>query len=190
MSHEVLAIHSLSLEFDGEPLFLGLERSLLAGKNLLISGANGSGKTSLLKILAGELKATQGSVSISDAIYMPADPVNPGFRKVAEYFQLTGGAQSQTTEFQRSVHPRIDGKSMAALSSGEFKAAALARVLSIPRTIYLLDEPTITLDSATIGSLMDEINKFNNKGASFVISTNNAEDFSAINYEVLALQKA
>lgn len=118
---------------------------------------------------------------------MPASPTNPQFRKVEEYFQLIGHAVARDSQFQKTVLARIKGKSMADLSSGEFKSAAIARVLSIDRSTYLLDEPTVTLDRSVIALLIEEIKRLNNLGCSFVIATNNIEDFREIEFQELFL---
>mgnify|MGYP003841632463 CR=1 FL=1 len=187
MEHEAVAFDSITLKFDGKLLFENLTHSLAAGENLLITGANGSGKTSILRILAGELSASKGTHRISNFIYMPASPTNPQFRKVEEYFQLKGHAVARDSQFQKTVLARIQGKSMADLSSGEFKSAAIARVLSIDRSTYLLDEPTVTLDRSVIALLVEEIKRLNNLGCSFVIATNNIEDFREIDFQELFL---
>ena len=189
MSREALAVNSIALEFDGQVLFENLTHVLETGKNLLITGRNGSGKSSFLKILAGELAASSGSYRISDPIYMPASPTNPGFAKIDEYFQLTGSAWVRDSYFYRVVHNQIYGKSMSALSSGEFKSAALARVLTIAGTTYLLDEPTVSLDKLAISLLAEEIKTLNKLGCSFMIATNNVDDFSEIDYELFPLEK-
>lgn len=189
MPHELLFMNSITLAFDKKLIFENLTYKLDSGENLLVTGANGSGKTSLVKILVGELEASKGSHQVSNYVYLPASPINPGFRKVEEYFQLFGSVKKRESEFCEIVLSRIKGKSMSRLSSGEFKSAAIARIFSIDRAVYILDEPTVTLDEFVIEAFMEEMKILNNFGCSFVIATNNIGDFSKINYRELVLKK-
>ena len=180
MIDRVLDMRGISLNYGEIQLFSGLTSSLATGANLLVTGSNGSGKTSLLKILASQLAPTKGTFEIADNIYFPAEPTKPGFKKTREYLQLTGSAKIHSLNFIESVVLKSADKKMANLSSGEFKAIALARVLSIKRSVYLLDEPTITLDKENITGLNNAILELNSRGHSVVIATNNPEDFASL----------
>lgn len=180
-------VNDLSVNFGTDLVIEGITFALLSGRNLLITGANGSGKTTLLRALAGEIAPTTGLIRIEDPIYLPADPTNPGFHNVDDYLSLVGGEAGVKSDFGRAARARVLGKSMSKLSAGEFKAIALARILSLPRAIYLLDEPTITLDSLTIDLLIAEIRELNSQGRSLIIATNNSEDFRKLQCEELAL---
>lgn len=187
MSVNSLEIRDVSLRYERKIILDRLSTTLPQNSNLLITGANGSGKTSLLRILAGELKPDSGQINVQQCIYMPVSPVNPGFRNISEYLQLTGGAKTHSLNYVGNVAGRLSHKSMKDLSSGEFKAAALARVLSIQRRVYLLDEPTTTLDMFAIDNLTKAIRELNSRGCSVVISTNNPEDLREIKWSEIHL---
>ena len=178
----------LSLRYEDKRVFDGLSVALAHGENLLISGSNGSGKTSLLRILAGELSPSGGQFKVDQTMYMPVSPVNPGFRRVSEYLRLTSGAITHSLAFTENVAARLSHKSMKAMSSGEFKAAALARVLSIKRHVYLLDEPTTTLDRSVVQEFILALKELNSRGHSIVVATNNPDDFKELNYVEINLE--
>jgi heme exporter protein A len=134
----------------GRLLFEGLHLHLAAGDALLVTGANGAGKSSLIRLAAGLLRASAGSVERGAATAL-AD----------ESLALD---QKQTLGAALGFWARIDGgdaaHGMAAmgltrlaavpvrmLSTGQRKRAALARVIASGAPLWLLDEPANGLDT-------------------------------------------
>lgn len=180
-------VNDLSVRVGINSVIEELTFTLPSGQNLLITGANGSGKTTLLRALAGEITPTKGFIRIQDPIYLPADPTNPRFNNVDDYLALVGSEARVEGDFGKAARTRVLGKPMSKISSGEFKAIALARTLSLSRATYLLDEPSITLDSRTIDLLIAEIRHLNSQDRSFIVATNNPEDFGALTCEKIVL---
>ncbi|WP_394730934.1 heme ABC exporter ATP-binding protein CcmA [Altererythrobacter sp. GH1-8] len=135
-------------------LFRGLNLSLAHGEALHIAGANGIGKTSLLRILAGLLRPFAGSVSSEGAIGLlderpGLDPELP-LRKALGFWQnLDGGSAPSNALATMGLEPLLDVP-LRYLSTGQRKRAAMAALLNRSVPIWLLDEPLSGLDAAAI----------------------------------------
>src|SRR5246127_2157941 len=145
----------------GREVFSALSFEALAGELLAVTGRNGSGKTSLLRLIAGLLTPAGGSLALegSDAeLTLPEQAHYLGHRdalkpalSVAENLQFwrdfLGGKPSDATESLAAVglahapHPPA-----AYLSAGRRRRLSLARLLAVRRPVWLLDEPTTALD--------------------------------------------
>ena len=129
-------------------LFRGLNLALCAGAALQVQGANGCGKTSLLRVLAGLLPASAGTVTRSGAPGLvderPAlDPQLPLGQALAFWQRLDG--PSADCAAQLGLGALLDVP-VRYLSTGQRKRAALARLLGQQAPIWLLDEPLNGLD--------------------------------------------
>lgn len=152
MSNALLTAECLACARGGRLLWRGVTLSLAAGDALQIGGANGIGKTSLLRILAGLLPATSGTVSGTPPIALideghALDPELPLGRALTFWAALDGGNAA-------TVHEALDRLAIAhlapvpvrILSTGQKKRAALARLLAADAPLWLLDEPGNGLD--------------------------------------------
>lgn len=135
-------------------LFRGLNLSLAPGEALHVAGANGIGKTSLLRILAGLLRPFAGSVSAEGAIGLlderpGLDPELP-LRKALGFWQTLDNASTPSSALATmGLEPLLDVP-LRYLSTGQRKRAAMAALLGRGVPIWLLDEPLSGLDSAAI----------------------------------------
>ena len=147
----------MSLGFGGEPLFDGVEVALHKGDRVCLVGRNGSGKSTLLKIAAGLIEADRGERFVqpgTHVAYLDQEPDAGAYETVADYVGsalATGDAPSQHRVEAALAEVGLDpAAALAALSGGEMRRAALARVLIDAPDILLLDEPTNHLDLPTI----------------------------------------
>lgn len=149
-------------------VFADISFSLGAGEALLLTGPNGAGKSSLLRVLAGLLPAAEGRLlwGGEDAL---SDPVSHGARlrylghqdalkptlSAAEnldfYARLHGGDVPAALE-ALDLLPLADLPARV-LSSGQKRRLALARLALAPCGLWLLDEPTVGLDVASVARL-------------------------------------
>lgn len=130
-------------------LFADLELSLTAGEAVHVTGDNGIGKSSLLRVLAGLLRPWHGSVHVEGAIGLiderPAlDPHLPLGRALAFWQRLDGPADA---EIVRLGLASLLDVPVRYLSTGQRKRAALARLICQQATVWLLDEPLNGLDT-------------------------------------------
>lgn len=126
--------------------------SLGPGNALQLSGANGIGKSSLIRILAGLLRPFAGSVERSGSLGLvderPAlDPHLPLGRALGFWQRLDGPADNEAARLGLSG---LDDVPVRYLSTGQRKRAALARLLGQQAQIWLLDEPLNGLDASGV----------------------------------------
>ncbi len=138
----------------GRRLFQGLSFSLGAGTLMRIAGPNGSGKTSLLRILCGLLRPDAGEVRWNGGlIYLGHAPAVSDDLTAAENLAaactLAGFDCSKDTIMAALERFGVPGGLVKRLSQGQRRRAALARlVLSASVPLWLLDEPLTALDVA------------------------------------------
>lgn len=175
----------------GERLvFAGLEFALAPGDALLVTGPNGSGKSSLLRLLAGLLPAAAGEVrwkgtpTRTDPEAFAAefhyvghlDAVKPSLtvqRNLAFWAGLRGGDAG-------AVDAGLDAVGLAHLadlparflSAGQKRRLGLARLFATPAPLWLLDEPTIALDRASVAAVETALDRHRAAGGIAVVSTN------------------
>lgn len=148
----VLSLKDAAVGFGGEPLFTGAEIAIVPGMRACLVGRNGSGKSTILKVLAGLIEADAGKLYIQPGLsigYLPQDvPIISG-QTVAEFVAADGAPRHEVDAALSRVE--ISGNRMAdTLSGGEARRAAMARAMLADPDVLLLDEPTNHLDLPTI----------------------------------------
>jgi heme exporter protein A len=158
-----LLAEGLALDRGGRRLFEGVGFAVAAGESLVITGPNGAGKSSLLRVVAGLLSPSAGTIRLEggdDELPLPAqvhylghlDAVKPSL-SVAEalgfWAVYLGGGRDRVDDALDAVGLlALADLPSAYLSAGQRRRLALARLVAAPRPIWLLDEPTAALDAA------------------------------------------
>ena len=139
----LLRFEAVTLRRGGRLLFEGLDLKLGPGEALHVTGPNGSGKTSLIRLAAGLLRAEAGRVertelALSDEA-LALDRELP-LGKALRFWGAEAGMEAMGLSALADVPVRL-------LSSGQAKRATLARVAASPAKLWLLDEPLNGLDA-------------------------------------------
>ncbi|HET7924655.1 MAG TPA: ATP-binding cassette domain-containing protein, partial [Rhodanobacteraceae bacterium] len=177
---KVIEVHNVSHGYDGRPLLKDFSLRVMRGDRIGIIGNNGVGKSTLLKILLGELAPDSGSVKLGtnlevgyfdqlrrelDTSKTVAEIVGEG----REYVTIQGHKKhvvAYLTDFlfpaKRAMTP------IAALSGGERNRVILAKLFTRPANLLVLDEPTNDLDVETLEALEERLAEYD--GTLLVVS--------------------
>lgn len=163
---EVVFIEGLSKRFGENILYDDLNLRALRGERIAIIGPNGCGKTTLLKVVAGEIEADKGKISLGHKVSVAyfaqhhSDLLNPKKTVVEEVYQVVPNA---SIGFVRAVcgaflfsGSDVD-KAIGVLSGGERARVSLAKLLVNPGNFMLMDEPTNHLDIESSETLIDAL---------------------------------
>jgi len=163
MAPPVLSLRDIELRFGAEPLFDGLSLSVAADERACLIGRNGAGKSTLLRLLAGVTESDGGSRFVQPGIrvaYLDQEPAMTGVATVADYAGLDAGERAYRVPMLLSALGLHGEQPLEALSGGQARRTALARVLVQEPDVLLLDEPTNHLDIRAIEWLERELAGF------------------------------
>jgi len=178
----------LAIERGGRRLFSGLSFEAAAGSALIVTGPNGAGKSSLLRALSGFLTVQAGGVALDggdpertlgeQAHYLGhADALKSALtagENLAFWAGALGGDPSR--EASRAALARVGLAHVIdfparALSAGQKRRVALARLLIADRPLWLLDEPTTALDAAAQAAFAAIMQSYLDRGGIVVAAT-------------------
>ncbi|MCB1230299.1 MAG: ATP-binding cassette domain-containing protein [Verrucomicrobiae bacterium] len=180
LANVVLDLAEVGYVWDRDPLFLGLDLSFSAGECVGIVGPNGVGKTTLLKLIMGDLEPTDGTVTIGkrtefnyvDQTRLELDEDKSVLDEVSQgvdFVKFGDESISVRGYLQRFLfsNERINDR-VGNLSGGEKNRVLLAKILRRGGNFLVLDEPTNDLDLQTLRVLEEALINFD--GTSLVVS--------------------
>ncbi len=183
-----LSGHNLSCERGGRMVFSGLNFSVGSGEMLILRGANGAGKTSLLRVIAGLNEVAEGDlvfqggdddepiaqysqfIAHQDA-FKPALTVEENLQFWADFFTSDSKRGDVQLALEAFSLERLASFSAALLSAGQKRRLALGRLAMIDRPIWLLDEPTVGLDTASVKQLQTLMHKHLDNNGMIIATT-------------------
>ena len=158
----VIETKALLKSFDGRPIVKSLDLRVMRGDKLGLLGKNGTGKTTLIKLILGKLQADSGTVKLGtnlsvayfdqlreqlDLNQTVAQTISPG----SDWVEIAGVKKhimSYLNDFLFS--PQKANVRISTLSGGERNRLLLARLFALPANLLVLDEPTNDLDIDTL----------------------------------------
>jgi len=179
-TRKLLTTKNLSKSMGNKELFKGIDLTLSPRTRLGIVGKNGTGKTTLLKILAGQIPQDIGTLKIADDLrlvyfdqhreHIPShlslrqalSPIGEQVNYRGQYIHVNGWAKKFLFSPDRLELP------VSCLSGGERARILIARLMLEPADILFLDEPTNDLDIPTLEVIEESLNEF--QGAVVLIS--------------------
>jgi heme exporter protein A len=189
----LLVAENLVLSRGGRTVIDGLSLRLGDGEALLLTGANGTGKTTLLRALAGFLSPAAGEIRIENEnddrelgelchFVGHLDGIKPHLRVAENLAFWAAYLDCDVSHFQN------DGDRLAGalnkfeltaladipagyLSAGQKRRLALSRLAAAHRPVWLLDEPTVSLDTASVALLVNAVNAHCTDGGIVIAAT-------------------
>jgi heme exporter protein A len=167
-----LSATDLACRRGGRDVFAGVSFSVASGESLTIRGRNGAGKSSLLRMVVGLVRVAGGRLSLEggdpelgvgeQAHYLGhLDALKPSLsveENLRFWSAFLGATVSDLSEPLRTVGlDALADLPAAYLSAGQRRRLSIARLLAVKRSLWLLDEPTSTLDTAAqrrLGEIM------------------------------------
>ena len=168
----VIEARELSKSYDGQVLFSSFSYTLLRHDRIGIIGPNGCGKTTLMRVLSGDIPPDSGSLKIGQTVKIgwftqngaPLDPnrrVYDYISDIAPSVRTKDGTLSAAQLLEQFLFtPELQQIAIGRLSGGEQRRLYLLSVLMESPNILLLDEPTNDLDTQTLTILEDYLERF------------------------------
>lgn len=171
-----LIVENLSCARGGLPVLQAVSFTLKPGCALILRGANGSGKTTLLRTIAGLQPALSGTVQgAGDTIAYGAHADGlKSMLSVSENLRFwagiygTGAIEAAMDAFDLDA---LRNRAAQSLSAGQQRRLGLARLLVTGRAVWVLDEPTVSLDAASVAMFADAVRAHLDQGGSALIAT-------------------
>lgn len=175
----ILSLTRVACARGGGLLFVGVSLDLAPGEAMIVTGPNGIGKSSLLRVAAGLLAPFDGMVVRSAPVALMTDDLaldaeRPLIDALTFWARLDrgGAARERVAAALATVGlSPIAGVPVRLLSTGQRRRAALARVLASQAPLWLLDEPGNGLDRAGLAMLEQVIARHRAGGGAVVLTT-------------------
>ncbi len=196
---ELLECKVLSKEFDNKQILKNINLKIPRGKIIGLLGKNGTGKSTLIKLINDLLTPTSGEVLVNGEkpgvkskniiAYLPERTYldkNMTIRQVVKYFEefYDNFNSEKAIKLLKDLGLEID-KKLTKMSKGMQEKVQLILVMSREAELYILDEPLGGVDPATRDYILDTILSNFNEGASVIISTHLIADIERILDEVI-----
>jgi heme exporter protein A len=179
-----LRAQDLTCERGGRIVFRNVSLILRPGQMMQLTGPNGSGKSSLLRLIAGLNEAQAGTLALDGGasdltigqqahLIAHQEPVKTALsvhENLAFWRDFLGGGEVEEALDSFDL-ARLSSYPAGLLSAGQKRRLALARLVLVPRVLWLLDEPTVGLDTASLARLSNVMAQQLEKGGMIIAAT-------------------
>lgn len=201
----MIRIENLGFSYGKVPVLKNITMALEPGKIYGLLGENGVGKTTLLTLLCGLKKASEGSISVdgidpyrrspellSRQFYL-ADEMLALPMKADEYARMTGGfwpgySHDRFLEIM-ALFENDPQKKLSTMSTGQLKKAHISLALSLGCRYLYLDEPTNGLDIPSKAQFRSALMKYTSEDSTVIISTHQVRDLENIIDPIIILDR-
>jgi heme exporter protein A len=178
-----LVAQDISCERGGRLIFEGLSFSLEQGELLELRGPNGAGKSSLLRLIAGLNQSPTGSLALEPAPesslaeschyigHVEANKSALTLRQNLNFWSAFLGNGNVERGLAAFDLTSIADDPARLLSSGQKRRLSLARLATVERTLWLLDEPTVGLDQNSTSKLNELLHSHLSSGGMAIVAT-------------------
>lgn len=202
MANTLITLKNASLAFGDYPLLDNTDFSVQEGERIGLLGRNGTGKSSMLQVLARKSALDDGEIQVKDGlrvVLLEQEPVFPPAPTIRESLIAQSGFDpsddklywkqiAKLDAYLQRLNVRADADPGTA-SGGERKKAAIALVLAQEPDLLLLDEPTNHLDITTIALLEDLIRETFKNTRALVVITHDREFLDAVSTRIVELDR-
>ena len=199
-----LCVEGLSVQRAGRRIIDNIGFMLAEGEALVVSGRNGAGKSTLLRALAGLLPSSKGAISLTSGASDVELAQNTHYLAHADGMKLALSVEENLNFWANYLVGAPDPRSLSipqalsivglthalrapfgALSAGQKRRAALARLLVVYRPLWLLDEPMTALDQASRARFAQAMRAYGAQGGLIVVATHEPLGFNTAQELVL-----
>ena len=201
----MLSVTGLTKAYGGRAVLQGLDFEVPAGQSVALIGANGSGKTTTLRCIAGLVRPGGGRITVRGVdvgaaptaalgrmSYLPQRPSFPATLTVLETLRFVARLRSLSPsvvdrELDACAIAHLASRHVHELSGGERQRLALAAALLQPVDLYLFDEPSANLDPAALRILFRRAADLKREGRTLLFTTHVLPDLRHLATRVLVL---
>lgn len=176
-----LAARGVEKSFGPVPVLRGLDLSIARGETVLLLGGNGAGKSTLLRVLAGLARPDRGTIErgaaplrvghVGHHLFLYRHLTVLENLRLAAALSRTENAVDLSALLERWGLQAMAQRTIGQLSRGQQFRASICRALAGDPLVLILDEPTSSLDDASVDILMSEIERCAARGGAAVIAS-------------------
>jgi len=190
---KLLEAQRLSFSYTAESLIENFSLEIEKGERVAFIGKNGRGKSTLLRLLSGDLTPKQGNVKFSENIHLGyfgqthverLDPKHTIEEEISSANKMLNFTEIKSIAGAMLFSGELAEKKIAVLSGGEKSRVLLGKILAKPCNLLLLDEPTHHLDIESIEALIDALEDFS---GSIVLVTHSELILHRLNVDKIVL---